>query len=66
MIGKDLLYSAGRAPQYSAVTYMGRESKKEWMYMYNWFTSLEAEYNTTLHIIHAPIQINLKNKQKAS
>ena len=30
----NLLYSMGNSTQYSVVTYMGKESKKEWMYAY--------------------------------
>ena len=33
---KDLLYSIGNSAQYSAVVYMGKESKKSvYMYMHN-------------------------------
>ena len=31
---KDLLYSTGKSTQYSVMTYMGKESKKEWIYIY--------------------------------
>ena len=31
---KDLLYSTGNSTQYSVVAYMGKESKKEWIYVY--------------------------------
>ena len=31
---KDLLDSTGNSAQYSGMTYMGRESKKEWIYVY--------------------------------
>ena len=31
---KDLLYSTGNSTQYSVMAYMGKESKKEWMYVY--------------------------------
>ena len=30
---KDLLYSTGNSPQYSVMTYMGKEPKKEWIYV---------------------------------
>ena len=30
---KDLLYSTGNSTQYSVMTYMGKESKKEWIYV---------------------------------
>ena len=31
---KDLLYSTGNSTQYFVMTYMGKESKKEWIYVY--------------------------------
>ena len=31
---KDLLYSAENSTQYSLMANMGKESKKEWMYVY--------------------------------
>ena len=31
---KDPLYSTGNSTQYSVMTYMGIESKKEWIYVY--------------------------------
>ena len=31
---KDLLYSTGIPSQFSVMTYMGKESKKEWTYVY--------------------------------
>ena len=31
---KDLLYSTGKSAQYSVMTYMGKESKKEWISVY--------------------------------
>ena len=31
---KNLLYSTGNFIQYSVMTYMGIQSKKEWMYVY--------------------------------
>ena len=31
---KDLLYSTGNSIQYSVMTYMGKESNKEWIYVY--------------------------------
>ena len=30
---KDLLYSTGNSTQYSVMAYMGKESKKEWIYV---------------------------------
>ena len=34
IINKDLLYSTGNSTQYSVKTYMGKESEKEWIYVY--------------------------------
>ena len=31
---KGLLYSTGNSTQYSVMTYMGKDSKKEWIYVY--------------------------------
>ena len=31
---KDLLYSTVNFTQYSMMTYMGKESNKEWIYVY--------------------------------
>ena len=33
ILNKDLLYSTENTTQYSAITYMGKESKKEWIYV---------------------------------
>ena len=30
----DLLYSTGNSTQYSVITDMGKESEKEWIYVY--------------------------------
>ena len=34
IINKDLLYSTRNSTQYSVMTQMGKESKKEWIYVY--------------------------------
>ena len=34
IINRDLLYSTGNSTQYSVITYMGKESEKEWIYVY--------------------------------
>ena len=34
IINKDLLYSTGNCTQYSVMTYMGKDSKKEWVGAY--------------------------------
>ena len=33
IINKDLLYSTGNSTQYSVITYVGKETEKEWMYV---------------------------------
>ena len=39
---KDLLYSTENSSQYSVITYMGKESEKEWVYIHvcNYITFL--------------------------
>ena len=34
VINKDLLYSTGNSTQHSLITYMGKESEKEQIYVY--------------------------------
>ena len=34
---KDILYSTGNSAQYSVMAYMGTESEKEWLYIYEGF-----------------------------
>ena len=34
IINKDLLYSTENSTQYSVITYVGKESEKEWIYIY--------------------------------
>ena len=31
ILNKDLLYSIGNSTQHSVITYMGKESEKEWL-----------------------------------
>ena len=33
MTNKELLYATGNSAQYFVMTYMGKESKKEWIYV---------------------------------
>ena len=49
-INKNLLYSTGHSTQYLVITYMGKESEKEWIYVIRITESLccIAENNTTL------------------
>ena len=57
VVSKDALYSTGHWTQYSAVTYMGKTSEKEWLYVYVKPESLccTSETNTTLKIDYTPI-----------
>ena len=52
MSNKDLLSSTGKFAQYSLVTYVGKESEKEWLYVYVLCISeslcCTSETNTTL------------------
>ena len=34
IVNKNLVYSIRNSTQYSVMTYVGKESKKEWMYVY--------------------------------
>ena len=34
LTNKDILYSTGNSTQYSVMAYMGKEYKKEWIYVY--------------------------------
>ena len=34
IINKDVLCTTGNSTQYSVITYMGKESEKEWIYVY--------------------------------
>ena len=45
---KDLLNSTGNSTQYSVMTYIGKESKKEWIYVY-----------TSIYLIHFAAQQKL-------
>ena len=47
MTNKDLLYSTGNSTQYSGITYMRKEPKKEWIYITESFCCT-PENNTAL------------------
>ena len=46
---KDLLYSTGNSSQYSAMTYMGKESEKEWLYVYVKLIHFVVQQKLTQH-----------------
>ena len=33
ILNKELVYSTGNSTQYSVITYMGKESEQEWIYV---------------------------------
>ena len=45
---KDLLSRTGNSTQYSVMTSMGKESKKEYIYMYIWMWELDCEESWAL------------------
>ena len=49
IINKDLLYSTGDSTQYSAITYMRKESKKEWIYVYVQLIHFAVHLKQTQH-----------------
>ena len=49
VIDKDLLYSTGNSTQYSVITYMGKESEKEWIYVYVQLNHLAVHLKLTQH-----------------
>ena len=59
---KDLLHSTGISSQYSVMTYMGKESKKEWICVYVYLIHFAVQQKLTQHckstILHLKIFIN--------
>ena len=50
IINKDLLYSTRNSTQYSVITYMGKESEKEWIYVYPNPLAVDLKTKTILSI----------------
>ena len=46
---KDLLYSTGNTTHYSVMAYMGKESKKEWIYVYVQLIHFTVHLKLTQH-----------------
>ena len=46
---KNLLYSRGNCTQYSATAYQGKESKKEWIYVYVKLIHFAVQQKLTQH-----------------
>ena len=50
---QDLLHCTENSTQYSVIIYMGKESEKIDMYMYNWITLLYIKnYHNTVNQLH--------------
>ena len=60
---KDLLYSTGNSTQYSVMIYMGKESKKEWKYVYAWLIHFAVQQKVTQHCKSTGLQLK-KKRQK--
>ena len=58
---KDLLYSTENSTQYSAITYMRKESEKEWIYIQltHFAICLKLTEFCKLSIFHYKIKIKL-------
>ena len=54
---KDLLYSIGNSTQYPVMTYMGKESKKECIYVYVYLIHFAVQQKATQHGNYTPIKI---------
>ena len=67
IISKDLLYSTGNSIQYSVVIYMGKDSEKEWIYVYMYNNHFAVHLKLLQHckstILQYKIKIKLKNKK---
>ena len=49
IINKDLLYSTENSTQYSVITYMGKESEKEQIYVYVYLNCFAVHQKLTQH-----------------
>ena len=66
---KNLLYSTGNSTQYSIMTYMGKEPKKEWMHVYVLLIYFAIQQKLTQHYKSPMMQkkkIEKINKYKLS
>ena len=61
MTSKDLPYSTGNSTQYSIMTYMGKEWKKEWIYVNVWLTHFALQQKLTQHCKSIRLQLKKKN-----
>ena len=61
MTNKDLPSSTANSTEYSIMTYMGKESKKEWIYVHVRLTHFALQQKLTQHC--KSITLQLKNNQ---
>ena len=47
MVNRELLYSMGNSTQYSVISYMAKESEREWMCIYVLTVTKDTEINKT-------------------
>ena len=69
MTNRDPLNSAGNCTQYSVMAYMGKESKKQWVYVCVWLIHFAEHLKLTQHckpIIPQFKEILIKNFKKAN
>ena len=62
MTNKDLLYSTGNSTQYSVMPNMGKESKKEWIYVYVKLIYFDVHLKLTQHYKSAIYSNNIFKK----
>ena len=63
---KNLLNSIENSIQRSVVTYMGMESRREWIYVYVWLIDFAIQWKlTVLYVNSIPIR-KIKNKSSYS
>ena len=53
---KNLLYSTGNSTQYSVLAYLGKESKKEWIYVYVYLIHFAVQQKLTQHCTSTILQ----------
>ena len=59
VVNKDLLYSTGNASQHSVMTYMGIESKQEWIHAQAWLSHVSIQQKLTQHCKSTKVQSKL-------
>ena len=62
IINKDLLYNIGNSTQHSVLTYMGKESEKEWIYVYVSLNHFAVHLRLTQHCKSTILHYKIKTK----